>query len=54
MNGQLPVAVLSWEKNLLVQYDNLNSYLDLKEHTELPSLYSETISNEYVVYKWFC
>ena len=44
---------MNWEKNLLVQYEDLNSPLDLKEHTELPSLYSEMISNEYVVYKWF-
>ena len=53
MKVRLPVAVSRWEKNLLVLLDDLNSPLDLKEHPELPSLYSETISNEYVVYKWF-
>ena len=53
MKARLPVVVSRREKNLLVSLDSLNSPLDLKEHTELPSLNSETISNEYVVYKWF-
>lgn len=40
MKVRLPLAVSRWEKDLLGLHDDLNSPLDLKEHTELPTLYS--------------